>query len=118
MKRMSHRSSDIVRLGVATGAAATGLAIAGTAVGAALIAKALLRGSRRYHVRDKSVLITGGSRGLGLVLAREFAKRGARVAVCARSAAELERAKAASAIDPAALPTLRRDPQTDEWRPG
>jgi hypothetical protein len=32
--------------------------------------------------------------------------------------AELERAKAASAIDPAALPTLRRDPQTDEWRPG
>src|SRR5437773_4657083 len=41
--------------------------------------------------RDKSVLITGGSRGLGLVLAREFAKRGARVAVCARSAAELER---------------------------
>ena len=93
MKRMSHRSSDIVRLGVATGAAATGLAIAGTAVGAALIAKALLRGSRRYNVRDKSVLITGGSRGLGLVLAREFAKRGARVAVCARSAAELERAK-------------------------
>jgi hypothetical protein len=32
--------------------------------------------------------------------------------------AELERVKAASTVDPAALPTLRRDPKTDEWRPG
>jgi NAD(P)-dependent dehydrogenase (short-subunit alcohol dehydrogenase family) len=45
-------------------------------------------------VRGKAVFITGGSRGLGLVLAREFAKRGAEVAICARDSAELERAQA------------------------
>jgi short-subunit dehydrogenase len=37
--------------------------------------------------------VTGGSRGLGLLLAREYQRRGARVAICARDAAELERAK-------------------------
>lgn len=40
----------------------------------------------------KAVLITGGSRGLGLVLAREYAARGARVAICARDGLELTRA--------------------------
>jgi len=48
---------------------------------------------RRLDLREKTVLITGGSRGLGLILAREFARRGARVAVCARDADELHRAK-------------------------
>lgn len=40
-----------------------------------------------------TALITGGSRGLGLLLAHEYLRRGARVAICARDAAELERAK-------------------------
>jgi NAD(P)-dependent dehydrogenase (short-subunit alcohol dehydrogenase family) len=40
------------------------------------------------------VLITGGSRGLGLRLAAEYLARDARVAICARDAKELERAKA------------------------
>jgi NAD(P)-dependent dehydrogenase (short-subunit alcohol dehydrogenase family) len=47
-----------------------------------------------YELRGKSVLITGGSRGLGLILAREFGRYGARVAVCARNEEELARAKA------------------------
>jgi NAD(P)-dependent dehydrogenase (short-subunit alcohol dehydrogenase family) len=38
------------------------------------------------------VVITGGSRGLGLELARAFGERGARVAISARSKEELERA--------------------------
>jgi len=42
----------------------------------------------------QTVLITGGSRGLGLLLAREFASRGARLVICARDVAELERARA------------------------
>jgi NAD(P)-dependent dehydrogenase (short-subunit alcohol dehydrogenase family) len=42
----------------------------------------------------KTVLVTGGSRGLGLVLARGFAAEGANVAVCARDPRELERARA------------------------
>ena len=39
------------------------------------------------------VLITGGSRGFGLLLAQEFASRGARVAICARDGEELERGR-------------------------
>ncbi|MGH9939182.1 MAG: SDR family NAD(P)-dependent oxidoreductase [Blastocatellia bacterium] len=38
------------------------------------------------------MLITGGSRGLGLVLGREFVAHGACVAICARDVEELERA--------------------------
>src|SRR4029453_5909888 len=39
------------------------------------------------------VLITGGSRGLGLALAREFARAGCRVVLAARDAQELARAE-------------------------
>jgi short-subunit dehydrogenase len=41
----------------------------------------------------KSVVITGGSRGLGLALAQELFARGAQVALLARDADELERAR-------------------------
>jgi NAD(P)-dependent dehydrogenase (short-subunit alcohol dehydrogenase family) len=52
----------------------------------------------------RTVLITGGSRGLGLLLAREYRRRGARVAICARDSEELERAKAA--LDGSGQPIL------------
>jgi short-subunit dehydrogenase len=58
--------------------------------GAALLYQAL---RPRYDFADKVVLITGGSRGLGLVLARELASRGAKIAICARDRDELTRAK-------------------------
>ena len=48
----------------------------------------------RYTLRDKVVLITGGSRGLGLVLARHVCARGGNVALIARDREELARAKA------------------------
>jgi NAD(P)-dependent dehydrogenase (short-subunit alcohol dehydrogenase family) len=48
--------------------------------------------SPKFHLNGKVVLITGGSRGLGLVMAREFGERGARLAICARDQAELDRA--------------------------
>jgi short-subunit dehydrogenase len=41
------------------------------------------------------VLVTGGSRGLGLVLARQLAAQGARVAICGRDPEALERARSA-----------------------
>ncbi len=44
-------------------------------------------------LNGKTVLITGGSRGLGLVMAREFAREGARLVLCARDETELERAR-------------------------
>jgi NAD(P)-dependent dehydrogenase (short-subunit alcohol dehydrogenase family) len=47
----------------------------------------------RYPLYDKVVLITGGSRGLGLVLARHICARGGNVAIIARDPDELVRAK-------------------------
>ncbi len=48
----------------------------------------------RYPLHDKVVLITGGSRGLGLVLARHVCARGGKVALIARDPDKLARAKA------------------------
>ena len=46
-----------------------------------------------YDLKDKTVLITGGSRGLGLVMARQFAQEGARLVLCARDEQELDQAR-------------------------
>lgn len=48
---------------------------------------------RELDVRDSVVMITGGSRGLGYLLAREFARQGARISICAREEAELARVR-------------------------
>ncbi len=65
-----------------------------TALGISVAAAyaALRRRRSDYEWENKVVLITGGSRGLGLVLARALAARGARIAIVARDAEELERA--------------------------
>jgi short subunit dehydrogenase len=44
-----------------------------------------------YDLKDKTVLITGGSRGLGLVMAREFARAGSLLVLCARDEQEGQR---------------------------
>jgi short-subunit dehydrogenase len=64
------------------------------AAGLAWFGRGLMRRAARSDVRGKVVLITGSSRGLGLALAREFARAGCRIVLCARDAAELERARA------------------------
>jgi NAD(P)-dependent dehydrogenase (short-subunit alcohol dehydrogenase family) len=46
------------------------------------------------ELRGKVAVVAGGSRGLGRVIARELAQRGARVAICGRSAPALERTRA------------------------
>lgn len=61
--------------------------------GGAYAVRSLLRRGLSYDFRNKVVLITGGSRGLGLVLAREFATEGARLVICARDEEELEVAR-------------------------
>jgi NAD(P)-dependent dehydrogenase (short-subunit alcohol dehydrogenase family) len=61
-------------------------------VGLLLAARAAARRWRAYRLQDKVVLITGGSRGLGLVIARQVLRHGAHVVICARDAPELERA--------------------------
>ena len=63
------------------------------AVGAGVIVAAQMwRRRDPYDFGGKSVLITGGSRGLGLVMARELAGEGARLTLVARDEAELQRA--------------------------
>jgi short-subunit dehydrogenase len=61
--------------------------------GALLAARTLARRINHFSFRDRAVLITGGSRGLGLVMARLLAGEGARLAICARDEQELERAR-------------------------
>lgn len=58
-------------------------------LGAGLTVRHLIRRRRKLDLAGRVVLITGGSRGLGLALAREFARRRAEVALCARDAEEL-----------------------------
>ena len=74
-----------------------GAALAGVAaVSAAALATVVLgRAARRRSngLFGKTVLITGSSRGLGLAMAEEFARRGARVVLTARDEEELERAR-------------------------
>jgi len=62
-------------------------------IGALTAFAALRKARRRFDLKNKVVLITGGARGLGLVLAREFAAEGARLAICARNPEELSAAK-------------------------
>jgi NAD(P)-dependent dehydrogenase (short-subunit alcohol dehydrogenase family) len=52
------------------------------------------RSRARLDLRGATVVVTGGSRGLGLLLARAFAAAGARIAICARDDAELDLARA------------------------
>src|SRR6185312_9549469 len=49
--------------------------------------------NKRDWTRGKVVVITGGSRGLGLALAEEFGKRGARLVLAARSEVQLADAR-------------------------
>jgi 5,10-methylene-tetrahydrofolate dehydrogenase/methenyl tetrahydrofolate cyclohydrolase len=63
-------------------------------VGCALAVILLLRVRARYSLRNKTVVITGGSRGLGLAMAREFAREGAQLALLARDGEEVQRAAA------------------------
>lgn len=61
---------------------------------AAFLTYQVLKRARRDTVKGKKILITGGARGLGLVLARQLAKQGADVIICARDEKEINKAVA------------------------
>ena len=67
------------------------LGVAAGAV-AALAGNRIARARRAIDFAGRTVVITGGSRGLGLVLARRLAAEGARLCLLARDARELDRA--------------------------
>jgi len=84
-------------LAVLAGIASAGCWLAGKrkwAKGLALGAAALrVWPTVGYTFRNRSVVITGSSRGLGLALAEQFLHEGARVALLARDSDELDRAQ-------------------------
>lgn len=64
----------------------------GVGLGAAMLG-VLLR--PRFKLKHKVVVITGGARGLGFLLAREVIRRGGKVAICSRDEVEVSRARRA-----------------------
>lgn len=61
--------------------------------GAWLAYRTITRQQRKYSFQDKVVVITGGSRGLGLAMARLLADEGALLAICARTEDQLKKAE-------------------------
>jgi NAD(P)-dependent dehydrogenase (short-subunit alcohol dehydrogenase family) len=70
----------------------TTLALAATGL-AAFAVDRYQRGQRAIDLAGRHVLISGGSRGLGLELARAFAAQGARLTLLARTDADLQTAR-------------------------
>lgn len=70
------------------------LFVAALATGGGVVALSrLLRELRKIDFTNRCVVITGGSRGMGLRMAHEFARRGAHLALLARDEVELRRAR-------------------------
>jgi NAD(P)-dependent dehydrogenase (short-subunit alcohol dehydrogenase family) len=89
----------------------------GAALGLSLAARAYYKQRTLLSLQGRVVLITGGSRGLGLRLAHAYAQQGARLLICARQAEPLELARqelAASGAEVLALPCDVQDPQQVE----
>jgi short-subunit dehydrogenase len=74
------------------------------AAGLGLAAFKLLQWWRQADLRGQVVMITGGSRGLGLALAKAFAHEGCRMVLCARDEQELDWAQ--QAIEQQGAPVL------------
>src|SRR5215211_785939 len=68
----------------------TALAVMAAGIGAVAAGRLLPRAA---DLRGEVAFVTGGSRGLGFLIARELGRAGCRVAICARDTAELERAQ-------------------------
>ena len=79
-----------------------------TGTGALAVAQRALRSRHAISFEGRVVIISGGSRGLGLVLARQLAGEGARLCLLARDPDELDRARAQLPED-AEVMTIRCD---------
>jgi NAD(P)-dependent dehydrogenase (short-subunit alcohol dehydrogenase family) len=89
------RFLQLLKPAAITAAAVTGAGLAGAVVGTAVLGTLAARKLRTSPVPDGSVVVvTGGSRGLGLAIAQRFAKRPVRLVLCSRKREELEQAQA------------------------
>lgn len=90
-------------------------------IGAAVAAKTVNRAinpPQKLQLEDKVILITGGGRGLGLILARKLAACGATIVVCGRSEETLRRASADLALmtqEHLAIPCNITDKEQVRW---
>src|SRR5579884_103976 len=91
--RMKKTSAALMAAGIAGGALTVG-GVAAALAGWGAVSRKAGRIRRHARLHGQVALITGGSRGLGLALAREFAAQGCRIAICARNAEQLETARA------------------------
>jgi short-subunit dehydrogenase len=77
-----------------SGSTLSPLALAVGGAAAFFAGRAVWRRLNAWDLHGRVALVTGGSRGLGLEIARELAAHGAKLALCARDAHELQRAQA------------------------
>lgn len=66
---------------------------AAAGIGLYAAAKRIYREMNKFDFADKVVIITGGARGLGLIIARELAAKGALLVICSRNSEQLESAE-------------------------
>ena len=74
-----------------------------------LVGRALRARMKMADLTGQVALVTGGSRGLGLLLAQEFACAGCKIAICARDTEELARASDALREDGATVLSVTCD---------
>ena len=87
------RVRKAIRFGTVAAATTAGITAA-VGIGAGIAGWQLYRRMRPgADLSGKVVLITGSSRGLGLAMAEEFARKGARLVICARDQGELDCAR-------------------------
>ncbi|CAG5070665.1 3-phenylpropionate-dihydrodiol/cinnamic acid-dihydrodiol dehydrogenase [Dyadobacter sp. CECT 9623] len=63
------------------------------ALGLFTAARKIYRNITKYDFDNKVVIITGGARGLGLILARQLADKGANLVICSRDSEQLDQAE-------------------------
>ena len=109
MERTNRSASGTPRVqGGFSDTTQTALGLSSIALGLALACHALTQ-RPQYSFRDRTVIITGGSRGLGLELARQLAREGARLWLVARSEEALHAAAAELRDSGASVQTIAAD---------
>jgi len=90
---MTHHHHPRTHLSPPARGRAAAFALGASAAAAIVAVPWLVRRLRAIDLEDRVALVTGGSRGLGLLIAEELGRQGARVAILARGPEELQAAE-------------------------